>query len=140
MYYQNSISGNWLFGTWRNGKTLQEVSDKWNQLFELNNVDRNENWVTEYQPMSIIHILPIDDLEEHEENFNCKCEPKLTYEGRGKIITHNSFDRRELIEQVIEVMNSEDFGYCKHEIEGNRKCTEQCDHCKTYYKPLEDNL
>jgi hypothetical protein len=27
--------------------------------------------------------------------------------------------------------------YCQSEIEGNRKCTNQCKHCKEYYKPLE---
>ena len=27
--------------------------------------------------------------------------------------------------------------YCQSEIEGNRKCKHQCDHCKEYYKPLE---
>lgn len=27
--------------------------------------------------------------------------------------------------------------YCQSEIEGNRKCTHQCEHCKEYYKPLE---
>ena len=29
------------------------------------------------------------------------------------------------------------FGYCQNEIEGQKKCKQQCDHCKTYYKPLE---
>jgi hypothetical protein len=27
--------------------------------------------------------------------------------------------------------------YCQSDIEGNRKCTNQCEHCKEYYKPLE---
>jgi hypothetical protein len=27
--------------------------------------------------------------------------------------------------------------YCQRQIEGNRKCKKQCDHCKDYYKPLE---
>jgi hypothetical protein len=27
--------------------------------------------------------------------------------------------------------------YCQSEIEDNRKCTHQCEHCKEYYKPLE---
>jgi len=27
--------------------------------------------------------------------------------------------------------------YCQSEIEGNRKCKNQCEHCKEYYKPLE---
>ncbi len=27
--------------------------------------------------------------------------------------------------------------YCQSQIEGNGWCEEQCDHCKEYYKPLE---
>jgi hypothetical protein len=27
--------------------------------------------------------------------------------------------------------------YCQRQIEGNRKCKKQCEHCKEYYKPLE---
>lgn len=29
--------------------------------------------------------------------------------------------------------------YCQSEIEGDRKCTNQCEHCKEYYKPLEQS-
>ena len=27
--------------------------------------------------------------------------------------------------------------YCQREIEGQSKCKTQCDHCKEYYKPLD---
>ena len=27
--------------------------------------------------------------------------------------------------------------YCQSEIEGNRKCKNQCEHCNEHYKPLE---
>jgi hypothetical protein len=33
-------------------------------------------------------------------------------------------------------MNS--FKYCQSQIEGNGKCKKQCEHCKEYFKPLED--
>lgn len=29
--------------------------------------------------------------------------------------------------------------YCQADIEGQRKCTHQCEHCKEYYKPLEQD-
>jgi len=32
------------------------------------------------------------------------------------------------------------YGYCQSEIEGGKKCKVQCDHCKTYFKPLEKML
>lgn len=49
--------------------------------------------------MEYIHVIPINDLEEHEENGpRCKCNPKLTEEVFATVIVHNSFDGRELIE------------------------------------------
>ncbi len=30
--------------------------------------------------------------------------------------------------------------YCQSDIEGQRQCKFQCEHCKKYYKPLEGNL
>ena len=30
------------------------------------------------------------------------------------------------------------YHYCQNQIEGHRKCKEQCEHCKNYYKPLEE--
>lgn len=35
-------------------------------------------------------------------------------------------------------MNGE-FMYCQSEIEGGKMCKTQCDHCKLYYAPLENN-
>lgn len=50
----------------------------------------------------IYHILPINDLEEHIEKSICKCEPKSEVLDNGDIlITHNSFDKREIIEKYI---------------------------------------
>jgi hypothetical protein len=52
--------------------------------------------------MSIWHILPIDDLEEHLEKSICKCSPKSEILENGDIlIIHNSFDQREQIEKLI---------------------------------------
>lgn len=30
------------------------------------------------------------------------------------------------------------FRYCQSQIEGNDKCDTQCEHCKEYYSPLEN--
>lgn len=32
-----------------------------------------------------------------------------------------------------------DFMYCQSEIEGGERCETQCNHCKSYYAPLENN-
>lgn len=34
----------------------------------------------------------------------------------------------------------EKFSYCQSQIEGKKFCKIQCDHCKLYYSPLENNL
>ena len=31
----------------------------------------------------------------------------------------------------------EKFYYCQRDVEGQSKCIEQCNHCKIYYYPLE---
>lgn len=33
--------------------------------------------------------------------------------------------------------NNKEFTYCQSKIEGEKKCTYQCDHCRKYYKDLE---
>lgn len=50
----------------------------------------------------ILHIIPINDLEEHEESSTCKCMPSVEIVNAEIIVTHNSFDRRELIEQLLD--------------------------------------
>jgi hypothetical protein len=50
----------------------------------------------------IWHILPINDIKPHEELSNCHCSPSSEILDNGDImITHNSFDGREFVEQLI---------------------------------------
>ncbi len=46
----------------------------------------------------MIHILPLGDIEEHEEITTCKCEPSVIEESGELIIVHNSFDGRDGLE------------------------------------------
>lgn len=46
----------------------------------------------------IWHILPVNDVEEHEESSTCKCEPRIEIAGGDMLMIHNSFDGRELLE------------------------------------------
>jgi len=57
--------------------------------------------------MSIWHILPINDSEEHEELSTCKCQPKLIEESGELILVHNSFDGREIIEQFNKIIEND---------------------------------
>lgn len=56
------------------------------------------------------HIIPINDLEEHEDRSTCKCMPSLEMLENGDMLfVHNSYDERELREEqefIIEVKQS----------------------------------
>lgn len=42
------------------------------------------------------HVIPLNDLREHEEAVTCPCEPWMD----GEIIIHNSWDGREITERA----------------------------------------
>ena len=42
-----------------------------------------------------IHIIPINDLRDHEENEQCWCRPMEVFDGDEAVWCHNSMDRRE---------------------------------------------
>ena len=52
-----------------------------------------------------MHILPVNDLEEHTEESTCKCSPQVTFENGEMIIIHNYFDGREYIEAITQNIN-----------------------------------
>lgn len=52
--------------------------------------------------MSVVHVLPIDDLREHEETRACWCHPTLEEvdgDPDAVVVVHNSADGRELVEE-----------------------------------------
>ena len=55
----------------------------------------------------IIHILPVDDLEPHTEETTCKCEPKIKIVEGGMLVVHNSYDGREIIEEVTKILKGD---------------------------------
>jgi hypothetical protein len=50
----------------------------------------------------MIHVLPND--EQHEYSTTCKCEPKVIKEAEELIIVHNSYDGREGLEVVNNIL------------------------------------
>lgn len=52
------------------------------------------------------NVLPTDDLEKHEENSTCKCKPRVIFENGEMIVIHNSFDGREHIEKLLDIMSN----------------------------------
>lgn len=53
------------------------------------------------------HILKLDwDVNKNGPTCLCKCNPKIKEEGVGYLIVHNSFDGREGVEIVNEILNN----------------------------------
>ena len=48
----------------------------------------------------MINILPENDLKEHVESSICDCNPSVEFENGEMIIIHNSYDGRELLEDL----------------------------------------
>lgn len=46
-----------------------------------------------------IHVVPTNDLREHELNGSCWCKPTRDEEGTETIWIHNSMDGREAFER-----------------------------------------
>jgi hypothetical protein len=41
------------------------------------------------------HVIPLNDLKEHECSADCWCEPTLDDEAEGLVYVHHSLDSRE---------------------------------------------
>lgn len=54
--------------------------------------------------MSVVHVLPVDDLICHEDSVECVCGPTLEWiegeDGDGWVVLHHSLDGRELREEL----------------------------------------
>jgi hypothetical protein len=50
-----------------------------------------------------IHVMPVDDLREHVFE-NCPCNPRIEVVGATLIYIHNSWDGREYVEQVEDLL------------------------------------
>lgn len=55
----------------------------------------------------IYHVMPNNDLKEHSEDSAnpCECEPSVIQVEGDLILVHNSFDGREAVEEVREILN-----------------------------------
>lgn len=51
------------------------------------------------------HIIPLNDLKEHEEKSTCECNPKVEIVDGSQVIIHNSYDGREAVEMAKEILN-----------------------------------
>lgn len=54
----------------------------------------------------VYHVLPVNDEREHQESYQCPCNPVVENEGGNMVIIHNSFDGRENFEPDNFVRNN----------------------------------
>lgn len=53
--------------------------------------------------MEVFHVYPVNDLKEHlTDGDSCHCDPETRVVENGILIVHNSYDGREIREQLIE--------------------------------------
>jgi len=51
------------------------------------------------------HVYPVQDIKEHNiHSFDCPCHPEIKSDSFNMIIIHNSFDGREGVEWVNEIL------------------------------------
>jgi len=43
----------------------------------------------------IVHVMPEDDLKEHDASIDCWCGPRRAKEGWSFVVSHNALDGRE---------------------------------------------
>lgn len=61
--------------------------------------DNNGKWLIRCD-VDIWHVIPIGDIEPHFHIPTCHCHPERHPETTATLVVHNSFDRRELSENI----------------------------------------
>ena len=67
----------------------------------------------------MIEVTPINDSNAHDEGGMCHCCPQIEFSNGEMIVIHNSYDGREYIEEVNELLknsnsNSKNWQILKH--------------------------
>ena len=57
--------------------------------------------------MAIIHIIPVNDTKEHEEETTCHCNPRVDVVEGGMIVVHNAYDGRVAVEKAQAILDKE---------------------------------
>ena len=59
-----------------------------------------------------VDVIPLHDTGEHIPGSCCPCKPNVEVVGANLLITHNSWDGRELVEQIEEWLCSKNGKTC----------------------------
>ncbi len=59
----------------------------------------------------MINIIPVKDNHPHIVSDACDCSPKIHIENDVKIVIHNAYDQREIIEEAIVKADIDNFSF-----------------------------
>jgi hypothetical protein len=60
----------------------------------------------------MINIYPINDTKSHVLNTTCDCDPSIIEEYGELIVSHNSYDGREAVEEANEILKKGSIWTC----------------------------
>jgi len=60
----------------------------------------DKGWICEEISKGVAHVYPNYDWQEHILTESCRCTPRISREGLGVVVVHNSFDGREAFEKL----------------------------------------
>ena len=91
-------------------------------------------------PITVTILLKDSRKTDNGYIWDCFGEPRVAEQQRVTLYVE-SFDKIQYAFNPYQVqeywINGKGDFYCQSSIEMEPKCDEQCDHCKAYYKPLE---
>jgi hypothetical protein len=62
-------------------------------------------WASTPVSKTEVHVHPLEDLYPHVLTDTCACGPKIDIvEGAGRVIVHNSWDKREVYDEYFETL------------------------------------
>lgn len=70
------------------------------EVRQINAVATNELLGVTVEVPQEYHVLPINDIREHETTGDCWCDPAIEVNSKLPLVVHNSADQRELKENA----------------------------------------
>ena len=88
----------------------------------------------------MIAVIPINDIKSHNDySTTCECNPDVEIVNNEIIITHNAFDKRELDEQINEILKEAkmECPKCNKERIVKDNGSIYCENCFYHFKPAQ---
>lgn len=85
--------------------TSMELPKDWATV-KVHTIMENKSLNQEREILQEVHVVPMNDLREHDLNWDCWCSPDIELEkGPLPIMIHHSKDKREWKEKLNKILN-----------------------------------